>query len=361
MRLRAQRCPGAFLSALTPPVDLRPPGTRCGVGDFRRRRFAACSQAVEESGLNADTEAGARPVQRPTAITQSGETVGASASCRRASTSSAIAGWWRAVVWFAIASGRMAAEPPSTGSRTHWAGVPVTSPRRGRDLAVLDRNDRVEDVARQIAFVVCRSGVLQRLVGHLRETGDRRVGVRAHDGAEQRAVRPVGSVRRLGRSANEQPGRTGQATDSENTQTPPQSGKSRAALRSPLRPLDVRRQGREGTDGRRRIRRARHALDPRSRHDSPLVVSAEPVGTFCPNRRCRPLVMGNETTGARSREQIGKNGRWLSPLNYTNLVRGPARRTPDGSVRPSISSAIAAVSIRRSRSIPVSIPMSCSM
>src|SRR4051812_42245961 len=47
--------------------------------------------------------------------------------------------------------------------------------------------------------------------------------------------------------------------------------------------------------------------------------------------------------------------------NHTNLVRGPARRTPDGSVRPSSFSAISAVTISRSRSIPVSKPMSCSM
>ena len=45
--------------------------------------------------------------------------------------------------------------------------------------------------------------------------------------------------------------------------------------------------------------------------------------------------------------------------NHTNRVRGPARRTPDGSVRPSIFSASSAASISASRSIPVSMPMSC--
>src|SRR5690349_3736281 len=92
--IRAQRCPGAFLVALTPPVDKRLMAHRCGACDSGVGRFAACSQAVGESSRNADTEAAVQLVHRrsggpPDAVTQSGETVGASASYRRASTSGA--------------------------------------------------------------------------------------------------------------------------------------------------------------------------------------------------------------------------------------------------------------------------------
>jgi len=70
----------------------------------------------------------------------------------------------------------------------------------------------------------------------------------------------VGPVRGLRGGTGEQPGRTGQTTDDEQAQTPPAP--------TPLRPLDVRRQGRGDIGGgkRRRRRGAPQALHRQPRH-----------------------------------------------------------------------------------------------
>ncbi len=118
----------------------------------------------------------------------------------------------------------------------------------------------LEDVGHDVVLVMVGRYGLQRLGGRRQESGDRRGDVAVDHGTEQRAGGPViAPVRGVRGGAGEQPGRTGQAADDEYAQTPPGPGVSRAALRPPLRPLDVRRQGRGGADGRHRRRRARRA------------------------------------------------------------------------------------------------------